>query len=179
MQSAILIGLLQPFDRVVQQTQFFCASPSCTFDQFESLSVCHKCNNLTNELQRERNLGKLDWTHDSRSSHGQINGTDFRLPNGQLIDNFNGWQYSNASETAPATGMLMTSFGTGISEGTVTMQCVSYGYRPIFAHFLSLSVLPCQLLWHTIWNRRHEIEDGLWKQAERQDSPYLLSFLPP
>lgn len=52
MSSALLRGLSQDANTIDQQLPFICATGNCTFDAFESLSVCASCSDVTASLRK-------------------------------------------------------------------------------------------------------------------------------
>lgn len=93
-QSAIMYGLNQPIDNVVQQGTFNCPTGNCTWPPFESLAVCNSCNDLAHGLQRIVSDGN-QFSHlkkdNSTLATSPNSGTAFRLSNGLYLDNTNGF----------------------------------------------------------------------------------------
>ncbi|KAI1329025.1 hypothetical protein F5Y16DRAFT_418906 [Xylariaceae sp. FL0255] len=128
MQSAVLYGLSQPLDRVIQQTSWSCTSTQCAWPAYESLAVCSLCSDVTSRLTRLRSSGQLWVSLDPTNPADEIGptgGTAFILPNGLVLDNGNGWVYGQHFISNDIAGaILMSTFGTGNGSETVTMQNV-------------------------------------------------------
>ncbi|KAK6600855.1 hypothetical protein H4I95_07837 [Botrytis cinerea] len=123
MQSAVLYGLTQPTEMITQQLPHTCTSGNCTWDAFESLSVCSVCNDLSDNVVEYRDYNYL-YTYLQTSGIGILEmGTAFRLPNGLFIDGFDGWNYTTkyVSLKIPG-GIFMTTYGTGNTSETVSLQ---------------------------------------------------------
>lgn len=118
MQSAILYGLDQPIENVVQQGTFKCPSRNCTWPSFHSLAVCNRCTNLTDGLERLVSNG-YQYSQLRKNYIGSIgsvnNGTAFRLSNGLYLDNLNGWSFHYA-------GVMLATLGTANASDTVSVQ---------------------------------------------------------
>ncbi|KAI3341998.1 hypothetical protein F4824DRAFT_271003 [Ustulina deusta] len=130
MQSAVLYGLDRPLEDVNLQAPFKCPSVECEWPMYESLAVCAQCRDVTNSLERLKSRGALyaSLTRGNLAvSIGSDGGTAFRLPNGLVIDNSNGWQYNHGFNFSQDVGgifgaVLMSTFGTGNASETVAMQ---------------------------------------------------------
>lgn len=129
MQSAVLYGLDQPLESVVQQGAFQCSTGNCTWPAYESLAICNRCTNLDKQLKRLTTDGALYVsleTDNGAAAATKDGGTGFRLPNGLFIDNANGWVYSEPIDKGANAGIygavMMTTFGTGNASETVSMQ---------------------------------------------------------
>lgn len=126
MQSAILYGLTQPVNVTTQQLSHTCTSGNCTWDAFESLSVCNVCNDLSDQVveYRDYNVLYTDLQTDNGVGISEMS-TAFRLPNGLFIDGFDGWNYTEKyiSVKIPG-GVFMTTYGTGNASETVSLQDV-------------------------------------------------------
>lgn len=128
MQSAILYGLDQPMQNVIEQGSFNCPTGNCTWPAFESLAVCSRCADLTDSLQEIVTDGRLYINLEADNGAASITrdgGTAFRLANGLYIDNQNGWAYGEVNDGASDDifgAVMMTTFGTGNVSETVSMQ---------------------------------------------------------
>lgn len=134
MQAAILNGLDLSRKSIIQQGNVRCPTGVCTFDQFESLSVCHRCNDLTSDLKRVDNFGKVYnalYHEDYENVFQKKNGTAFALPNGHFLMNINGCEVAvsgTCQYISPPIGhgapekLSLSSFGTGDPEKTNSMQ---------------------------------------------------------
>ncbi|KAA8574483.1 hypothetical protein EYC84_005942 [Monilinia fructicola] len=124
MQSAVLYGLTQSVEMTTQQLPHTCTSGNCTWDVFESLSVCNVCNDLSDDVVKYRDYNVLytDLQTDNGIGISEM-GTAFRLPNGLFIDGFDGWNYTDkyVSLKIPG-GIFMTTYGTGNASETVSLQ---------------------------------------------------------
>lgn len=128
MQSAILYGLDQPLQNVIEQGSFNCPTGNCTWPAFESLAVCSRCADLTDSLEEIVTDGRLYTSLEADNGAASITyngGTAFRLANGLYIDNQNGWAYGKVNDGASDDifgAVMMTTFGTGNASETVSMQ---------------------------------------------------------
>ncbi|KAG8158099.1 hypothetical protein KVR01_011860 [Diaporthe batatas] len=86
-QSAVLYGLDRSNRSVARQGNFNCATGNCKWPIFESLAVCHRCNNISSDIQRlSSNNSQF---HDQSNTSSRYEATAFRLPSGLYIDNIN------------------------------------------------------------------------------------------
>jgi hypothetical protein len=129
MQSAILFGLDQPLDKVVQQGAFNCPTGNCTWPEYESLAICNTCVDITDKLERHAtNIGLygLLATDDPALAVTFEGNTAFRLPNGLFIENDNGWVYNEDINKGANHGVygavMMTTLGTSNASRTVSME---------------------------------------------------------
>lgn len=129
MQSAVLFGLDQPLKNVIQQGAFNCPTGNCTWPEYQSLAICNSCVDITDKLERHTtNIGlSALLATDNPAARVTFGGnTAFRLPNGLFIENDNGWVYNediNKGANDDIYGaVMMTTFGTGNSSKTVSMQ---------------------------------------------------------
>lgn len=116
MQSAVLHGMDQPMESVLQQGNFNCPTGNCTWPPFESLAVCNRCTNVEARLE---SIVPSTWAPDL--------GTAFTLPNGLYMFNANGWEYGSGESIvtdgkAATEGYLMTALGTDNASETITAQ---------------------------------------------------------
>ncbi|KAF3768099.1 hypothetical protein M406DRAFT_254587, partial [Cryphonectria parasitica EP155] len=128
MQSAILFGLDQPVENVIQQTSFQCQTGNCSWPEVESLAICSTCVDLTSRLERLVTDGALycNLEADNGACATTLDGgTAFRLSNGLYIDNQNGWQYGSVDQDDIFGAVMMTTLGTGNASETVAMQDLS------------------------------------------------------
>ncbi|KAH8646740.1 hypothetical protein BX600DRAFT_518771 [Xylariales sp. PMI_506] len=120
MQSAVLYGLSQPLTDVVQQLSFTCPTSNCTWDSFDSLAVCSECHDLSANLEPISGSGDLfELLEQDNGAAVRLNGTAFRLANGLIMDNFDGWEYAAGR---PRGGVMITSFGTANASETNALQ---------------------------------------------------------
>ncbi|KAH7118549.1 hypothetical protein B0J13DRAFT_680907 [Dactylonectria estremocensis] len=133
MESAIFIGLSRSPWEVAQESLVQCPTGNCTWDQFNTLGVCHKCNNITSDLRRVDDFGDAlialqGYTFSSYS----IPSTAFSLPNGHFIANIDGCPpyggpYADCDNSQPLViytddKYVITSFGTGSPNKTNSMK---------------------------------------------------------
>lgn len=120
-QSAIMYGLDQPFQNVVQQGVFNCPTGNCTWPAFESLAVCNSCTDLTRQLQRIVSNGNqsLYLKKDNATLATSLgSGTAFRLPSGLYLDNTDGFQPHLFKNNGYGAVMLATLGTAKASETT-------------------------------------------------------------
>ncbi|KAJ5435916.1 hypothetical protein N7445_006801 [Penicillium cf. griseofulvum] len=96
MQAAILNGLSRTRKVVDQQVTVQCPTGSCVWDQFQTLGVCNRCQDITSDLKRIDNFGGQPLLRRQPSGRG-----------------------------GPATQLTMSSFGTGDPNKTNSMQDVN------------------------------------------------------
>jgi lambda repressor-like predicted transcriptional regulator len=142
MEAAILSGLSQPKDKIQQDVGVVCPTGNCTWDKFETLSVCSRCDDLTDKLERFDRFGNfynylggfLTWDEEDRPYYPD-NATAVALPNGHFLSNPNGCRasYSSIAQSScqfrsPRDGYVtaknyhMTAYGTGDSNRTASFQ---------------------------------------------------------
>ncbi|RYP87644.1 hypothetical protein DL769_000467 [Monosporascus sp. CRB-8-3] len=132
MKTAILTGLTSELSTVQQQTMLHCATGNCTWPTFETLGVCHRCNDLSQELEKIENAGKLyRMFFEYSEDFPEADATAFALPNGHFTINRIGCETDprgfitgceRAEDTFIYDGIHMTSFGTGDPARTNSMQ---------------------------------------------------------
>lgn len=98
-------GLTHSVEDAVREAPFQCPTGNCTWDPFESLAVCSRCNNLSNMVQKRAVENDEIWGND------QI---IFELPNGLALDAL--WTVKNGSR------VWMNSWGTTNASETVSLQ---------------------------------------------------------
>ncbi|KAI9170741.1 hypothetical protein HJFPF1_00212 [Paramyrothecium foliicola] len=142
LEAAILTALSGSMETVKHQVEMHCPSASCTWLNFNTLGVCHRCTDLTSRLQKVDDFGEVLNFVDSiitqnRSSNGhQIfqepfakeDAVAFALPNGHFIANPKGSLSETTFEEANIDDLpiavrdyRMTSFGTSNPSQTITM----------------------------------------------------------
>ena len=139
MQSAILAGLSLPTDSIQQQANVSCPTGNCTWAPFTSLSVCHKCNDLTSKIKKVRKFGDIT-SLAGAPGEAPTNISDdlgsrqkyfsaFYLPNGLFLGSQDGCDTdemlnskSCLKDHVEATNFLVASYGTSESADTVSMQ---------------------------------------------------------
>lgn len=141
MQAAIINGLSRPVQELHQERAVHCPAGNCTWPEFDTLGVCHKCTDVTDELERVDGFGSYFTTMvPVFEATGGIESTEFddddatawKLPNGHYMTNIDGcgndsldgyqnfcW---NTKKKLMAPRYRLTSFGTGQPNKTVTMQ---------------------------------------------------------
>ncbi|KAK0615498.1 hypothetical protein DIS24_g11758 [Lasiodiplodia hormozganensis] len=85
-QAAVFYGLTHSVEDSLRDAPFQCPTGNCTWDPFESLAVCSRCNNLSNMVQ------KRTAERDESEIYDQI---IFELPNGLSLDAH--WTTTNGS----------------------------------------------------------------------------------
>lgn len=132
-QAAILTGLSASREGVDQQSTVQCPTGVCTWDQFQTLGVCHRCQNLTPDLKRVDNFGGV-YNALYNGGDGEVyqkeNETAFMLPNGHFLMNKNHCSLTTfeCDHTTPenraiwAPQLTMSSFGTGDPSKTNSMR---------------------------------------------------------
>lgn len=112
MQAAIVNGLVESYDKVLQTTSMTCTSGNCTWDAFESLAVCSICNNLGDHISTYNQ--SIDLTIDHSDGLREVftaTGTIYQLPNDIFLSNDNGSYL-----------LSMVTFGTVNASQTMTLQ---------------------------------------------------------
>lgn len=135
MQAAVLNGISRSQQEVQQQATTQCSSANCTWDPFETLGVCHRCNDLTSTLKTVRDFGDVfEALHNDGEEkiYHEDAASALVLPNGHFLTNINGCSADGVSclyESENTTGfgpnlrlVPMTSFGTGNPIKTNSMQ---------------------------------------------------------
>ncbi|KAL1850779.1 hypothetical protein Daus18300_012787 [Diaporthe australafricana] len=104
MQSAILYGLNQSMQNVIQQGNANCPTGNCTLDRIASRGT------------------QYSYVMKVKGMILSSNGTAFRLPNGLYVDNYNGRksEISPADRTSPV--FMMASLGTANASETISTQ---------------------------------------------------------
>ena len=102
MHGAILNGLSRPLDSVQQQVTVKCPSGNCTFSSFETLDVCHRCADVSSNLEKDSVFGDVFKDFLGLSDRPRIDGiasgkgfhkddaSAYALPNGHFLMNPNG-----------------------------------------------------------------------------------------
>lgn len=119
MQAAILNGLTRPKDNVQQTLNVVCPTGNCTCEPFDTLGVCHRCNNLTSQLDKIDNFG--EFLQHTRGYEQVGNVTAFALPKGHFLANPDGCM-ANSMQCGWQDSYLMTSYGTGNRTRTNSFQ---------------------------------------------------------
>ncbi|RSL53950.1 hypothetical protein CEP53_007584 [Fusarium sp. AF-6] len=119
MQAAIAFGFSADAEAIQQQTPFFCPGAQCDFEDWESLSVCSMCSNITDYLETNTlSNGGLynDLKFDRSSARVEPNSTEYSLPNGLFLNNID-------DDYGPSESMVyLTMSGTADSNKTVAMS---------------------------------------------------------
>ena len=154
MTSAFISGLAQSYTQVSQLTKYNCPSGHCTWDTFQSLTICSACTELTDRLSRKLIPYKTTCFDES------VNLTVYWLPNGVRLTNVWGDQ-------RPV--VWMTGFGT--SNGS---QSISFGSKDTLiwsmtmirisnpnAYWQNVSVTATECgLWYCVKNYNSTVKDG-------------------
>ena len=134
MQSAILNGLSRSPSDIEKEALVQCPTGNCTWDPFNTVGVCHKCNDITGDLRREKGFGKVLIALGGTQLDGSnIPSTAFVLPNGHFIANidgcppYNGKFFTECDNEQPLgtysdDRSTATTFGTGNRNKTNTMK---------------------------------------------------------
>ncbi|CAJ0555476.1 Ff.00g055410.m01.CDS01 [Fusarium sp. VM40] len=133
MESAILTGLSRSPWEVAREALVQCPTGNCTWDQFNTLGVCHKCNNITSDLRRVKDFGDALFALGKYRLDGyNVPSTAFSLPNGHFIANIDGCPpysgpFAKCDNEQPLgiysdEKYVTTSFGTGNPNKTNTMK---------------------------------------------------------
>jgi hypothetical protein len=124
-QSAFMYGLTQPLSSVIQQLPFQCPTGNCTWSAFQSLAVCSVCNDVTSQLETIDGLGDQYGDLTGGGAATTTNATEFRLPNGAYINNFDGVRFNGGdfgTDNQALGIVLMTTLGTGNASQTNSFQ---------------------------------------------------------
>ncbi|KXH25926.1 hypothetical protein CSAL01_04480 [Colletotrichum salicis] len=133
MQGAILNGLSKSPWEIQQEALIQCPTSNCTWDQFSSLGICHRCNDLTSDLKQVGGFGQAIIALANTTLAGYtVPGTAFVLPNGHFIANIDGCppyngRYADCENEQPLgvysdDKYTTTSYGTGIPSKTNSMK---------------------------------------------------------
>ncbi|RSL69285.1 hypothetical protein CEP53_002284 [Fusarium sp. AF-6] len=135
MQASILNGFSRSPWEAAQEALVQCPTSNCTWDQFATLGVCNRCEDLTSKLKRVDGFGETLLTIQDVSYGGKtINATAFALPNGHFITNVDGCPLHdylwNQCQNEQPLGIYsdkrysMTTFGTGNPNKTNAMKVI-------------------------------------------------------
>ncbi|TDZ30565.1 hypothetical protein CTRI78_v011867 [Colletotrichum trifolii] len=142
MEGAVLSGLSRSPWETEQEAMVQCPTSNCTFDTFNTIGICQRCNDVTSDLRRVEDFGQVllavpqPGSSNSRQFAGDgIPSTAFALPNGHFLANIDGCPPYNGLFSSIAgckneqpIGIYSdqkysaTSFGTGNPNKTVTMR---------------------------------------------------------
>ncbi|KAL0944712.1 uncharacterized protein CTRU02_202599 [Colletotrichum truncatum] len=139
MQGAILNGLSRPVWESEQDALVQCPTSNCTFDQFSTLGICHRCSDISSQLKRVEDFGDVFLAIPGTGYGGKgVQSTAFALPNGHFIANIDGCPPYNGNFASQAyckgnesvsvysdKKYAITSFGTGNPNRTVTMKDIN------------------------------------------------------
>lgn len=136
MEGAILNGLSRPPWEVSREARVRCPTSNCTWNQFNTIGVCQRCNDLTSDLKRVDDVQELLLAaNDDRFDGYTIPATAFTLPNGHFIANvdscppYNGI-FADCKDDQPL-GIYsdrkfgLTSYGTGNPNKTNSMKDIN------------------------------------------------------
>ncbi|KAK1974446.1 hypothetical protein LZ30DRAFT_408673 [Colletotrichum cereale] len=133
MQGAILSGMSKSPWEVEQEALIQCPTSNCTWNQFNTVGICHRCNDVTSDLRRVEDFGDVivamvNVTYSSST----VPSTAFALSNGHFITNIDGCPPYNGRfadcENSQPLGIysddryITTSFGTAIPKKTNSMK---------------------------------------------------------
>ncbi|KAJ5420870.1 hypothetical protein N7465_003389 [Penicillium sp. CMV-2018d] len=116
-------------DKISQQAPVQCPTTICNWNQFQSLGVCHRCHNLSSDLKRVNNFGKVfGMVNDGDGEkYAEKDGLAYVLPNSHFLMNLKGCKM-RCTYDSPTIGIAipktfyMSSFGTGDPAKTNRMQ---------------------------------------------------------
>lgn len=129
MEMAMTLGLSRSMSYIKREATLLCPTGNCTWPVFETIGVCHRCNDVTEDLTREKDLEVIPEADDYSQ-------TAWALPNGHLISNLDGTNFvegkspngdliSDANDTYYTPGgFWMTAYGTGLPRKTMNLQDV-------------------------------------------------------
>ncbi|KAK6220136.1 hypothetical protein QIS74_05638 [Colletotrichum tabaci] len=133
MQGAILNGISKPPSEVEQEALVQCPTSNCTWNQFSTVGICHRCNDVSSELRPVQDFGQVVVAlANTTYATAKIPSTAFTLPNGHFIANIDGCPPYNGRfpdcENEQSFGVYsdsrytVTSYGTAIPSRTNTMK---------------------------------------------------------
>lgn len=136
MQASILNGFSRSPWEATQEALVQCPTSNCTWDQFATLGVCYRCEDLSSKLKRVGGFGKTLLTiHDVSYGTKSVKATAFALPNGHFIANVDGCPLhdyvTNRCLDEQPLGIYsdktyaLTSFGTGNPNKTNSMKDIN------------------------------------------------------
>jgi hypothetical protein len=117
MEMAINLGLSRSMSYIKREPTLTCPVGNCTWPVFETIGVCHRCNDITDTLTRDDDTKVLFGAED----HSQ---TAWGLPNGHLMSNLDSTDLVSGETPGGQGGYWMTALGTGLPGKTVKMQDV-------------------------------------------------------
>lgn len=129
MQAAVLDGVSRSEHVVKQQSRVECPTGICTWSSFQTLGVCHRCTDLSPQLKKHHNFGKVydglvygdaDYVTWAQIKNSTKNATAFVLPNGHFLVEQD--RLFLADLVSPNSYFLMSSFGSGDPDMTNSMQ---------------------------------------------------------
>lgn len=131
MEAAILNALSRSQDPLERQSLAVCPTGNCTWPTFSTLGVCHRCSNLTSQLQRVDGFDvffRKMWSNYAEDTIG--NATAYVLPKGHLLANVDGCRFENKSCAVGSTNdtympYYLTAYNTGDWKKTITLQDVN------------------------------------------------------
>ncbi|PKS08560.1 hypothetical protein jhhlp_004946 [Lomentospora prolificans] len=112
-----MLGISANASSISQQVRFNCPSGECTFPPVTSLAVCSRCEDITSRLEKNHDsTGDLyfDLIRDRSFASRQPNCTEYRLPNGLFLNNFN-------ASGGDKDMVYMSMMGTTYRQKTVSM----------------------------------------------------------
>lgn len=118
LQGATMFGISANSSTITQAVNFNCPSGECSFPFTTTLAVCSRCENVTSQLEKNQNSnGDLyfDLIRDRSFAKIERFSTEYRLPNGLFLNNFN-----DSGSEAKAM-VFMSMLGTTDPRKTVSM----------------------------------------------------------
>ncbi|KAF2473581.1 uncharacterized protein BDR25DRAFT_311809 [Lindgomyces ingoldianus] len=118
LQSAIMAGLSEPKDTILQQTEFRCSGTQCSWKPFLSLGVCSSCADITGNLtQKWVSLGHNRSLQGAEFAFNKVKNltattpvNTFSLPNGLYIEDYKDYFID------------MVTYGTSNRSKTIAFQ---------------------------------------------------------
>lgn len=145
MKSAVSYGLSQPDSLISQQIQHSCPSGNCSWDNFTSLAVCSRCNDLTNQIEEVPPENPM---HDSESNRVR------QLPNGlQTYYAYPMYAYGSGNEN---NSVSFTSYDTLIWS----MAMINATLKDPETKAAEYSAIECGL-WYCVNNYTSAVKDGI------------------
>ncbi|KAF9881496.1 hypothetical protein CkaCkLH20_00642 [Colletotrichum karsti] len=91
MQGAVLNGLSKAPWEAEQEALVQCPTSNCTFGQFNTVGICHRCSDVSSNLRRVEDFGEVFLSIPETGYGGTgVPSTAFVLPNGHFIANIDG-----------------------------------------------------------------------------------------
>ncbi|KAF9873421.1 hypothetical protein CkaCkLH20_09234 [Colletotrichum karsti] len=128
MEGAIMSAFYNSTEQLRNETLFECTAGECKFGPFQTLGICHRCNDVTSELTTRAdnfdNVINAIYEYRTEAITSNILAKAVSLPNGHFIANTDGCRPYNDDTTFGCWGKstMSTTFGTGNPNKTVSMK---------------------------------------------------------